>query len=172
MFAALSEPIPRPPRFLEILIVTIQADEISNIIRDRIDQYNREVKIINTGTVLQVGVDIARIHGLDEVMAGELVEFEEGTRGVTLNLESTNVGVVLMGDGLMIQEGSSVKATGRIAQIPVRPIWSYIVYWLKYVKVSVPIVHEQYFGFLNVMAIFGKTQVLWDNLGAPSGLGK
>ncbi|KAL0293029.1 UNVERIFIED_CONTAM: ATP synthase subunit alpha, chloroplastic [Sesamum calycinum] len=62
---------------------------------------------------------IARIHGLDEVMAGELVEFEEGTIGIALNLESNNVGVVLMGDGLMIQEGSSVKATGRIAQIPV-----------------------------------------------------
>ncbi|KAD4981695.1 hypothetical protein E3N88_18366 [Mikania micrantha] len=62
---------------------------------------------------------IARIHGLDEVMAGELVEFQEGTIGIALNLESTNVGVVLMGDGLLIQEGSSVKATGRIAQIPV-----------------------------------------------------
>ncbi|KAL6495990.1 hypothetical protein OROHE_027631 [Orobanche hederae] len=61
----------------------------------------------------------ARIHGLDEVMAGELVEFEEGTIGIALNLESDNVGVVLMGNGLMIQEGSSVKATGRIAQIPV-----------------------------------------------------
>ncbi|GJV27382.1 ATP synthase CF1 alpha subunit [Tanacetum coccineum] len=100
-------------------MVTIQADEISNIIRERIEQYNREVKIVNTGTVLQVGDGIARIHGLDEVMAGELVEFEEGTIGIALNLESTNVGVVLMGDGLLIQEGSSVKATGKIAQIPV-----------------------------------------------------
>nr|XP_043616172.1 ATP synthase subunit alpha, chloroplastic-like [Erigeron canadensis] len=100
-------------------MVTIQADEISNIIRERIEQYNREVKIVNTGTILQVGNGIARIHGLDEVMAGELVEFEESTIGIALNLESTNVGVVLMGDGLLIQEGSSVKATGRIAQIPV-----------------------------------------------------
>ncbi|GJU71408.1 ATP synthase CF1 alpha subunit [Tanacetum coccineum] len=100
-------------------MVTIQADEISNIIRERIEQYNREVKIVNTGTALQVGDGIARIHGLDEVMAGELVEFEEGTIGIALNLESTNVGVVLMGDGLLIQEGSSVKATGKIAQIPV-----------------------------------------------------
>ncbi|KAM0058742.1 putative H(+)-transporting two-sector ATPase [Helianthus debilis subsp. tardiflorus] len=100
-------------------MVTIQADEISNIIRERIEQYNREVKIVNTGTVLQVGDGIARIHGLDEVMAGELVEFQEGTIGIALNLESTNVGVVLMGDGLLIQEGSSVKATGKIAQIPV-----------------------------------------------------
>ncbi|RDY14671.1 ATP synthase subunit alpha, chloroplastic, partial [Mucuna pruriens] len=93
--------------------------EISKIIRERIEQYNTEVQIVNTGTVLQVGDGIARIYGLDEVMAGELVEFEEGTIGIALNLESKNVGVVLMGDGLMIQEGSSVKATGRIAQIPV-----------------------------------------------------
>ncbi|KAL5554998.1 hypothetical protein UlMin_037234 [Ulmus minor] len=100
-------------------MVTIRADEISNIIRERIEQYNREVKILNTGTVLQVGDGIARIYGLDEVMAHELVEFEEGTIGIALNLESNNVGVVLMGDGLMIQEGSFVKATGRIAQIPV-----------------------------------------------------
>ena len=100
-------------------MVTIRADEISNIIRERIEQYNREVTIVNTGTVLQVGDGIARIYGLDEVMAGELVEFEEGTIGIALNLESNNVGVVLMGDGLMIQEGSSVKATGKIAQIPV-----------------------------------------------------
>ncbi|PHT86943.1 ATP synthase subunit alpha, chloroplastic [Capsicum annuum] len=100
-------------------MVTIRADEISNIIRERIEQYNRQVKIVNTGTILQVGDGIARIHGLDEVMAGELVEFEEGTIGIALNLESNNVGVVLMGDGLLIQERSSVKATGRIAQIPV-----------------------------------------------------
>uniref|UniRef100_A0A803N748 ATP synthase subunit alpha, mitochondrial n=1 Tax=Chenopodium quinoa TaxID=63459 RepID=A0A803N748_CHEQI len=83
----------------------------------KIRGYNREVKVVNTGTVLQVGDGIARIHGLDEVMAGELVELEERTIGIALNLESNNVGVVLMGDGLMIKEGSSVKATGRIAQI-------------------------------------------------------
>ena len=100
-------------------MVTIRADEISSIIRERIEQYTREVKVVNTGTVLQVGDGIARVHGLDKVMAGELVEFEEGTVGIALNLESNNVGVVLMGDGLLIQEGSSVKATGRIAQIPV-----------------------------------------------------
>nr|QBE88793.1 ATP synthase CF1 alpha subunit [Pharnaceum aurantium] len=100
-------------------MATIRADEISNIIRERIRHYSREVRVLNTGTVLQVGDGIARIHGLAEVMAGELVEFEEGTVGIALNLESNNVGVVLMGDGLMIQEGSSVRATGRIAQIPV-----------------------------------------------------
>lgn len=100
-------------------MVTIRADEISKIIRERIQHYTKEIKILNTGTVLQVGDGIVRIYGLDEVMAGELIEFEEGTKGIALNLESNNVGVVLMGDGLSIKEGSSVKATGRIAQIPV-----------------------------------------------------
>ncbi|PHU11562.1 ATP synthase subunit alpha, chloroplastic [Capsicum chinense] len=85
-------------------MVTIRADEISNIIHERIEQYNREVKIVNTGTALQVGDGIARIHSLDEVMAGELVEFEEGTIGIALNLESNNVGVVLMGDGAALAE--------------------------------------------------------------------
>nr|YP_010610388.1 ATP synthase CF1 alpha subunit [Vallisneria natans]WAO28654.1 ATP synthase CF1 alpha subunit [Vallisneria natans] len=98
---------------------TIRADEIRNIIRERIEQYNREVKVVHTGIVLQVSDGIARVHGLDRVMAGELIQFEEGTTGIALNLESDNVGVVLMGDGLMIQERSSVKATGKIAQIPV-----------------------------------------------------
>ncbi|KAL2933381.1 ATP synthase subunit alpha chloroplastic, partial [Bienertia sinuspersici] len=100
-------------------MATIRADEIGNIIRERIEQYSREVRVVNTGTILQVGDEIACIHGLDEEMAGELVEFEEGTIGIALNLESNNVSVLLMGDGLMIQEGSSVKAIGRIAQIPV-----------------------------------------------------
>nr|YP_009026657.1 ATP synthase CF1 alpha subunit [Juniperus monosperma]YP_010572862.1 ATP synthase CF1 alpha subunit [Juniperus osteosperma]AHH30152.1 ATP synthase CF1 alpha subunit [Juniperus monosperma]UZH44312.1 ATP synthase CF1 alpha subunit [Juniperus osteosperma] len=100
-------------------MVTIRPDEISSMIRKQIEQYNNEVKVVNIGTVLQVGDGIARIHGLDKVMAGELVEFVDGTVGIALNLESDNVGAVLMGDGLMIQEGSSVRATGKIAQIPV-----------------------------------------------------
>nr|YP_010361577.1 CF1 subunit alpha [Hypericum hookerianum]UNQ87137.1 CF1 subunit alpha [Hypericum hookerianum] len=100
-------------------MVTIRADEISNRIRERIKKYKKEVKIENIGTVFQVGDGIARISGMKDVMAGELVEFEEGTIGIALNLEPNNVGVVLMGGGLMIQETSSVKATGRLAQIPV-----------------------------------------------------
>lgn len=91
---------------------SIRLDEISSIIRKQIEQYNNEVRVGNLGTVLQVGDGIARIHGLDEVMAGELVEFGDGTVGIALNLGSDNVGAVLMGDGLMIQEGSSVRATG------------------------------------------------------------
>lgn len=97
----------------------LQIDEISSIIRKQIKRYNDAVGVGNLGTVLQVGDGIARIHGLYEVMAGELVEFGDGTVGIALNLGSDNVGVVLMGDGLMIQEGSSVRATGKIAQIPV-----------------------------------------------------
>jgi len=100
-------------------MVKIRPDEISSIIRQQIDQYNQEVKVVNIGTVLQVGDGIARIYGLEKVMAGELLEFEEGTVGIALNLEADNVGAVLMGDGLNLQEGASVKATGKIAQIPV-----------------------------------------------------
>jgi F-type H+/Na+-transporting ATPase subunit alpha len=100
-------------------MVNIRPDEISSIIRKQIEQYNQEVKVVNIGTVLQVGDGIARIYGLDKVMSGELLEFEDNSIGIALNLEADNVGAVLMGDGLNIQEGSSVKATGKIAQIPV-----------------------------------------------------
>jgi F-type H+-transporting ATPase subunit alpha len=100
-------------------MVKIRPDEISSIIRQQIEQYNKEVKVVNVGTVFQVGDGIARIYGLEKVMAGELLEFEDGTVGIALNLESKNVGAVLMGGGLAVQEGSSVRATGKIAQIPV-----------------------------------------------------
>jgi F-type H+-transporting ATPase subunit alpha len=96
---------------------TLRVDEINKILLERIEQYNRKVGIENTCRVVQVGDGIAHIIGLGEIMSGELVEFEEGTRGIALNLESKIVGIVLMGDGLMIQVGSFVKATGRIAQI-------------------------------------------------------
>jgi F-type H+-transporting ATPase subunit alpha len=100
-------------------MVKIRPDEISSIIKEQIEKYNQEVKVVNIGTVFQVGDGIARIYGLDKVMAGELLEFEDGTIGIALNLEAKNVGAVLMGEGLTVQEGSSVRGTGRIAQIPV-----------------------------------------------------
>ncbi|MGK7924513.1 MAG: F0F1 ATP synthase subunit alpha [Spirulina sp.] len=100
-------------------MVAIRPDEISNIIRQQIESYDQDVQVSNVGTVLQVGDGIARIYGLEKVMAGELVEFEDGTVGIALNLEEDNVGAVLMGSGFGIQEGSTVKATGKIAQIPV-----------------------------------------------------
>jgi F-type H+-transporting ATPase subunit alpha len=100
-------------------MVSIRPDEISSIIRQQIEQYDQDVKVSNVGTVLQVGDGIARIYGLEKCMAGELVEFEDGEVGIALNLEADNVGAVLMGDGRGIQEGSSVTATGKIAQVPV-----------------------------------------------------
>lgn len=100
-------------------MVKIQPDEISSIIQEQISNYNQEIKIANVGTVFQVGDGIARIYGLAKVMAGELLEFADGTVGIALNLESKNVGAVLMGQGNLVQEGSLVRATGRIAQIPV-----------------------------------------------------
>jgi F-type H+-transporting ATPase subunit alpha len=100
-------------------MVSIRPDEISSIIRQQIEQYDRSVKVSNVGTVLQVGDGIARIYGLEQVMASELLEFEDGTVGIALNLEEDNVGAVLMGAGLGIEEGSSVTATGRVAQIPI-----------------------------------------------------
>ncbi len=99
--------------------ISIRPDEISNIIQQQIEQYDQEVKVANVGTVLQVGDGIARIYGLEKAMAGELLEFEDGTIGIAQNLEEDNVGAVLMGEGRQIQEGSSVTATGRIAQVPV-----------------------------------------------------
>lgn len=100
-------------------MVSIRPDEISSIIRQQIEQYDQDVKVSNVGTVLQVGDGIARIYGLEKAMAGELLEFEDGTIGIALNLEEDNVGAVLMGDGRNIQEGSSVSSTGKIAQVPV-----------------------------------------------------
>lgn len=100
-------------------MVKIRPDEISSIIKEQIEKYTQEIKVVNIGTVFQVGDGIARIYGLDKVMAGELLEFEDGTVGIALNLETKNVGAVLMGEGLTVQEGTSVRGTGRIAQIPV-----------------------------------------------------
>ncbi|MBD2579827.1 F0F1 ATP synthase subunit alpha [Oscillatoria sp. FACHB-1406] len=100
-------------------MVSIRPDEISSIIRQQIESYEQDVKVANVGTVLQVGDGIARIYGLDKAMSSELLEFEDGTIGIALNLEEDNVGAVLMGEGFGIQEGSSVTATGKIASIPV-----------------------------------------------------
>ncbi|KRH97861.1 MULTISPECIES: F0F1 ATP synthase subunit alpha [Cylindrospermopsis] len=99
--------------------ISIKPDEISSIIQQQIEQYDQEVKVANVGTVLQVGDGIARIYGLEQVMSGELLEFEDGTVGIAQNLEEDNVGAVLMGEGRNIQEGSTVTATAKIAQVGV-----------------------------------------------------
>jgi len=100
-------------------MVNIRPDEITTIIRQQIQNYDKEVNSKNIGTVLQVGDGIARVYGLDQVMSGELLEFEDKTIGIALNLENDNVGVVLMSKGLNILEGSTVIATGKIAQVNV-----------------------------------------------------
>ena len=101
-------------------MISIRPDEISDIIRKQIEEYDQNVKVSNVGTVLQVGDGIARVYGLDLVMAGELLEFSDSTIGIALNLENDNVGAVLMGEGREILEGSTVTATGKIAQIQFR----------------------------------------------------
>jgi F-type H+-transporting ATPase subunit alpha len=100
-------------------MVSIRPDEISSIIKQQIASYSQELQVSNVGTVLQVGDGIARVYGLEKAMAQELLEFEDGTIGVALNLEEDNVGVVLLGTGYKIQEGSTVKATGKVAEVPV-----------------------------------------------------
>ncbi len=97
----------------------IRADEISRIIREQIKDYGKKVTVAETGTVLSVGDGIARIYGLEGVLAGELVEFSNGVRGLVLNLEEDNVGVAIMGDFKDIREGDTVKRSGQIASVPV-----------------------------------------------------
>ncbi|MBK6809482.1 MAG: F0F1 ATP synthase subunit alpha [Sandaracinaceae bacterium] len=97
----------------------LRAEEISNIIKQQIANYDKAVDVVETGTVLTVGDGIARVHGLESAMAGELVEFPGGLLGMILNLESDNVGVALLGNSRSIREGDTVKRTGRIVEVPV-----------------------------------------------------
>jgi F-type H+-transporting ATPase subunit alpha len=97
----------------------IRADEISRIIREQIKDYGKKVTVAETGTVLSVGDGIARVYGLEGALAGELVEFSNGVKGLVLNLEEDNVGVAIMGDYKEIREGDLVKRTGEIASVPV-----------------------------------------------------
>ena len=99
----------------------IKADEISQIIRKQIEDYNQKVAVMETGTVLSVGDGIARVYGLDNAMAGELLEFPHGVMGTVLNLEEDNVGIALLGHDYLIKEGDTVKRTGKISQVPVGP---------------------------------------------------
>ncbi len=101
--------------------MSIRPDEISALIRQQIEQFAAQVESYEIGTVLQVGDGIARLHGLDNVMAGELVEFSNGVYGLAFNLEADNVGVIVLGSVAGIQEGDQVRRTGRIAQVPVGP---------------------------------------------------
>jgi F-type H+/Na+-transporting ATPase subunit alpha len=99
--------------------MAIGAAEISAILKEQIQNYGTEAKIADVGQVLSVGDGIARVHGLDQVRAGEMVEFDSGVKGMALNLERNNVGVVIFGDDRGIREGSTVKRLGEIVDVPV-----------------------------------------------------
>ena len=101
------------------MAVQIRADEISKIIRSQIQGFDLKLDVAETGVILSVGDGIARIYGLDKVMAGELLEFPHGVYGLALNLEQDNVGAVLFGEDTLIREGDTVRRTNRIAQVPV-----------------------------------------------------
>ncbi|MFX4300721.1 F0F1 ATP synthase subunit alpha [Alicyclobacillus tolerans] len=101
--------------------MSIRPDEISRLIQKQIEEFQSDVKVYDTGVVLTVGDGIARLYGLDNVMAGELVEFQNGTYGMAFNLEEDNVGIIVLGSVDGIKEGDEVRRTGRIAQVPVGP---------------------------------------------------
>src|SRR5699024_5435290 len=99
--------------------MAIKAEEISALLRSQIENYESEMAVTDVGTVLQIGDGIALIHGLNDVMAGELIEFNNGVLGLEQNLEESNVGVVILGPYADIKEGDEVKRTGRIMEVPV-----------------------------------------------------
>lgn len=97
----------------------IRAAEISKVIKDQISNFGNEAQVSEVGSVLSVGDGIARVHGLDQVQAGEMVEFANGIQGMALNLEADNVGVVIFGSDAQIKEGDTVKRTGTIVDVPI-----------------------------------------------------
>src|SRR5258708_30578472 len=99
----------------------IKAEEISKIIRDQIGSYAVDVDVAEVGTIVSIGDGIARVHGVETTMAGEMLEFPHGIYGAALSLEEESVGVVLLGDFTEIREGEPVKRTGRIISVPVGP---------------------------------------------------
>ena len=99
--------------------MNIRAEEITEIIKSQIKGYETRVDVAETGVVLSVGDGIARVHGLEKAMAGELLEFPGDVRGIVLNLEEDNVGIALLGDDQLIKEGDVVRRTGRIVEVPV-----------------------------------------------------
>ncbi|MEE3206853.1 MAG: F0F1 ATP synthase subunit alpha, partial [Pseudomonadota bacterium] len=96
----------------------INPSEISSILKEQIDNFDKSSEVSEVGQVLSVGDGIARVYGLDQVQAGEMVEFPGGIRGMALNLETDNVGIVIFGDDRGIKEGDIVKRTGSIVEVP------------------------------------------------------
>lgn len=99
--------------------MSIRPEEISTLIKQQIEKYESDIQVVDVGTVIQIGDGIARVHGLEKCMSGELLEFSNGVVGMALNLEENNVGVVIMGPYTGIREGDQVKRTGRIMEVPV-----------------------------------------------------
>lgn len=99
--------------------MSINAEEISKLIKQQIENYDADIEVSDVGTVIEVGDGIARAHGLDNAMAGELLEFQNGVMGLAQNLEESNVGIVILGPYTDIKEGDEVRRTGRIMQVPV-----------------------------------------------------
>src|SRR6266404_2783834 len=103
------------------MAVDLKAEEITEIIRQQLTGIGRGIDVAEVGTVVSVGDGIARVYGLDRVMAGELVQFSHNIAGLALNLEEDNVGVVLLGEYQQIKEGDEVRRTGKIMSVPVGP---------------------------------------------------
>ena len=99
--------------------MNLRPEEISSVIKDEIKRYSSKMSVSNVGTVMQVSDGIARVHGLESAMQGELLEFPGNVEGMVLNLEEDNVGVVLLSDATSVSEGDTVKTTGRVVQVPV-----------------------------------------------------
>ncbi|MEP7364178.1 MAG: F0F1 ATP synthase subunit alpha, partial [Acidobacteriota bacterium] len=97
----------------------VRADEIARVLRQQIENYDAAVNVAEVGSVISVGDGIARVHGLEQVMAGEMIEFPHGVSGIALNLEEDQVGAVLLGEAHAIKEGDEVRRTGRIMSVPV-----------------------------------------------------
>jgi len=99
--------------------MTLRPDEISSVIKKQIEAYSSKLDVSEAGSVIHVGDGIARVHGLNHAMSGELLEFEGGLHGIALNLDEDSIGAVLLGSDMHIKEGDPVKRTGRIAEVPV-----------------------------------------------------
>ena len=99
--------------------MSINPSEVTKLLKDQIKNFGEKAEVSEIGKVLSVGDGIARVYGLDNVQAGEMVEFEDGSKGMALNLENDNVGVVIFGDDRKIKEGDTVKRTNAIVDVPV-----------------------------------------------------
>src|SRR6201997_1795480 len=103
----------------ELFMATIKADEITQLIRQQIENYESRIAVDEVGTVITLGDGIARVHGLEKVMAGELLSFPHGVAGLAMNLDESEVGAVLMGDYTELREGDQVKRSGKIMSVGV-----------------------------------------------------